>query len=294
MKQLFLLATFFFVSVADAQYKPIANSKSTSWVIKHEICDRATTQDLHLQDTATIGSKKYFKSYLDNNGKHEQLIGYFREDATTGKAWFWGVDDTTEYLIMDLGLIEGDSIFVKMYGHDNCYAKVIASETINEGRVITTDFKLGAGYINEYLSFIEGVGPNASILFQMDDESATKCNSLFGFLVCKKYTDEELTYAWDPIHFDCGQMYAYTEEFQQSGIMVYPNPKSYRLKISSPDNLITEIYNTSGKCVLRSDEKDIMINQLKPQIYLVKIIRDNKTIHLARIVIESNHENERN
>jgi hypothetical protein len=290
---LILLITFNSVNL-KAQYSPIVTGDSASWLLKHEMYDMAQTQNLWLGNTVTINSKKYHQTNIENGKKHPLMIGYFREDNATGKAWFMGINDTSENLIMDLGLAEGDSIEVKMYGHENRYAKVIAVETLNGKKTLTTNFKFGGGYINEYLTFIEGVGPNASILFQLDNTTADRINSLFGFLVCKKYTDNTLVYAWDTIHLTCGQMYQYTGEFQPDGIMVYPNPKSYCLKVSGQQKLTTEIYNTSGRCVLRTDEKEIMIDHLKPQIYLVKILKDNKVIHQARIAIESNSINERN
>ena len=127
---LILLITFNSFNL-KAQYTPIVTGDSVSWLLKHEMYDMAQTQNIWFGDTATINSKKYYRTNIQNGKKHPLMIGYFREEYTTGKAWFMGINDSSEYLIMDLGLAEGDSIEVKMYGHENRYAKVIAAETLN-------------------------------------------------------------------------------------------------------------------------------------------------------------------
>jgi len=111
------------------QYQPVATD-STSWYIKHEIWDGALIEHLYLGDTVTKNSKSYHEVVLED-GTFQGIAGYFREDPSAGKAWFWGIEDASEYLIMDLSLSVGDSFYVKMIVYPEAYAHVTVAAIVN-------------------------------------------------------------------------------------------------------------------------------------------------------------------
>jgi hypothetical protein len=135
MKRQFFLLTIFvaLTTLGYGQYKPIANGDSISWHLKHEIWDGAILEELVLSDTITLNNKVYFQTFLKDS-----LFGYFREDTTTGRAWFWTTYDTTEYLIMDLSLNVGDSFLVKVYS--DTLVTVSSIDTLNGRKELTLDF----------------------------------------------------------------------------------------------------------------------------------------------------------
>jgi len=57
---------------------------------------------------------------------------------------------------------------------------------------------------------------------------------------------------------------------------IYPNPVSSILNIKYNGNILTQIYDTSGKKILSSDSKSIDVTQLTPGVYNVKISDQKK------------------
>ena len=284
--KLSLLLIFLLLSMGiKAQYSPLVKTDSTSWIIKHELIDYAKIESLYLTGTITLNGKIYYPTYYnDDNGGPVALVGYFREDSSIGKAWFLGIKDTSEYLIMDLDLVIGDSILVKTYARKNQYAHVTGIIKENNRKVIMTDYHIGGGFISENLKFIEGVGPNASLLYQLEQATASKINMQGGFLVCKAYNDKDLVYAWDPINFECGYMWDNIESNIDKKITIYHNPSSQILKISGEQNLEVAIFDLMGKLVLTSNKKEININGLSNGIYLVRLSTEGKIVATEKII----------
>lgn len=283
MKLLFLSLAMLFSVGISAQYAPIVKTDSVSWTIKHEIWDRAKIESLYLTGSTTIDSKIYYPTYYTDNGRFEGLVGYFREDVSTGKAWFQGIEDTSEYLIMDLNLKVGDSILINFYDKDK-YAHVTSVGIENNRKVVTTDYHMGGGFISENLKFIEGVGPNASLLYQLEQAAKLEINSLFGFLVCKVFNNNDLVYAWDPVNFECGPLWNDVKPGVEKKMLIYPNPSSEVLKIAGEENLDVFIFDRMGKLVLTTHKKEIDISHLIKGIYVVRVSREGKVETTQEII----------
>jgi hypothetical protein len=280
-----LFFAFFIIAVqVKAQFSPIAGRDSVSWTIKHEIWDAAELRSLYLSDTISVNKKQYYQVVLTNWSPSLRLVGYFREDSILGKAWFRGFKDTTEYLIMDLSLNKGDSIFIKMvYGKK--YAHITNVEFEKGRKVLTTDYHIGGGFISENLKFIEGVGPNASILYKMDEESRQEINFQGGFLVCKAFHDNNLIYAWDTINYECGWMWDDLIVNIKDKVKIFPNPASKVLTISGEESLTTEIFDFKGSLLLRTREKKINIDWIANGIYAIKVFDGDTLIKTDKLVI---------
>lgn len=282
----YLLLIFLVCSTSiKAQFSPIVKTDSVSWTLKHEVWDRATIESLYLKGSITLNSKIYYSAYIkDNTAGFNGLVGYFREDASTGKAWFLGINDTSEYLIMDLSLKVGDSILVKLYGKDK-YAHINEVTIEHNRKVLITDYHLGGGFISENLKFIEGIGPNASLLYQLEQTTASKIDTKFGFLVCKAHNNNNLVYAWDPINLGCGNLWDnIISAIYKKDILIYPNPTSKMLKIASEENLDVSIFDKMGRLVLTTDKKEIDISDLSDGIYIVRLNYDGKVIKTVEII----------
>jgi len=253
------------------QFKPIVTGDSISWDLKHEIFDGAMMENLVLGDTISIDSITYHNVNL--NGA---LLGYFREDTMSGKAWFWGATDTTEYLIMDLSLNINDTFLVKMYADTN--VTVSSIDIINGRKTLTLNYHYGGGFISEDLKFIEGVGPNAALFYQLDDNYY----DYFGYLVCKMFHDTTIVYAWDTINFECGSFVGIEEKHQNKkyNVEVYPNPTKSIVKFVLKDHSLLNksivIYNIHGQKLMqkRFDKTEIEINleRFSNQTFIYSII----------------------
>jgi hypothetical protein len=279
----YFIALYLLLSIkAPAQFLPIANGDSISWIIKHEIWDYASIDNMYLSDTITLNSKVYYETFYDGYWD-SPIIGYFREDTITGQAWFWGLQDTTEYLIMDLSLDIGDSIFVKMCEYESLYAYITKSEIENGRKILTTDYNYGGGLIDQNLKFIEGVGPNATLLYQIDFEFGLKIDYLFGYLVCKAFNNDNLIYEWDTINHECG-LQGDIENHNQENILIYPNPTFNNIKIIGLENPKTEIYSITGTLLLSSKKKEINLANFKAGLYLVKLFNNNKVVKIDKLI----------
>lgn len=270
-------------SIINEHFNPIANGEKVSWIVKSEIWDRAIIDTLYLSDTVKINSNKYWEVIYSSESFHKNnnIVGYFREDTISGKAWFQGYLDSTEYLIMDLSLKKGDSIYVKMvYG--NKYAHIINDEIVAGRKVLTTDYHYGGGFISENLKFIEGVGPNASIMYQIESSTAEEIKQEFGYLICKQYNDSKLVYAWDTINYECGLLWDNIDQITNNQILIYPNPviETLSLKCSIYDNQTVTLYDALGtiKKVFKLNTflTTINVSDFKRGLYHIRIDSINK------------------
>jgi hypothetical protein len=264
---------------ATAQYKPIANGQTIKWIVKNEVFDMAIIDTLFLADTIIKNAVTYQKVIYKAGrfDKNNHIAGYFREDTTLGKAWFWGYNDTAEYLIMDLSLNVGDSIYVKMAFADNAYAQVTNVEYLDGRKTLTTNYHFGGGFISKDLKFIEGVGPNATVMYQIDESTAFEIGQLFGYLVCKQYNNLELVYAWDTVNYECGRLFDNIYEKSKAQVTVFPNPVNDLLNIKLLKNTQSPvtIYNAFGGIVmyiaLADNPTTINVSNFTPGLYYIKV-----------------------
>jgi Secretion system C-terminal sorting domain len=288
-RALLIIISIYFSINCFSQFKPIVTGDSISWLLKHEIFDAANLEDLILADTTFRDSILYYKVYMDGYYNNIQ-IGYFREDTSTGKAWFWGINDSSEYLIMDLSLKVMDTFRVRMFG--DSIVTVSSVDTINGRKILTLNYHYGEGFISENLKFIEGVGPNASLFYQVDEKDY---QYQLGYLVCKMFHNDRMVYAWDTIQFECGQLVGIEEKHQSRGndIVIYPNPAKSSVKIILNDlSLVNNsiiIYNIQGQQILHKKlnlkETVINLDMLSNQILIYSIAGDNRHIN-GKIFLE--------
>ena len=267
------------------QYKQLAID-SASWYLKHEVWDGAVIEHLYLQDTVTKNSKVYYEVAIEGIAGVEGVIGYFREDTSAGKAWFWGIADVTEYLIMDLSLSVGDSFYVKMFGYPEIYALVTNTDVVNGKKTLTLDYHYGGGFISEELKFIDGVGPSASFLYQVYDETPYEIYALFGYLVCTQYQGSTLVYAWDTATFECGPLFDGIAQPATSVLsFFYPNPATEVIYVNMP-GIETTLFNAMGLEIVRTESQTIPIAHLPIGMYYAHAKRNGKLLARTKLLVQ--------
>ncbi|MBL4755884.1 MAG: T9SS type A sorting domain-containing protein [Flavobacteriales bacterium] len=289
---------FIWIVNADAQYASIVPNDSIdiTWDLKQEIFTAAFPRTMSLGDTITIDSAVYRK--VDMNST---LLGYLREDTVVGKAWFWGANDSAEYLIMDMSLNLGDTFKLKTTFNSTFDVPVIWIDTIGGRKRILFNYTIGTGFIGENFSFIEGVGPNASLVYSIDDPTPVY-NAAPGpwgpndyvFLVCNKYQDTNLVYAWDTVNFGCGQFVDIRETEKYPDIVrVSPNPSEGVVSIySDPFNNRNKnftVYDLTGRALKRfslmSSVIKVDLSTYGKGVYLYRV-SDGRSSDYGRIIIE--------
>jgi len=198
----------------------------------------------------------------------EEPMGKIREELNTGRLWYKRPSHDSEILIMDMTLALGDTFEIDA-GH---WVMVDSVFYLDNRKVIR--FDMDSGW-DEKIMFIEGVGPNISIIYRYDGYST--------FYASCKYQDNELIYVNDNN--------AYFEGCQPStvginnlvlepDIKISPNPARDELNISLPDNFqdcqTISIFDLSGRLLLQEvhcgNEFRVNVRNLKPGLYFLKVV----------------------
>ena len=170
------LSAFFILNVspAHAQYKSIFGVTSTEWVFEWRNLDFGGQDTVYVEKDTIVNSLQWKKIQVKSN----QSVyggGLLREDITSGKVWYKGLEfygdpeDTTEFLSFDFSLETGDSFDISnMYeGSAPLYSKVVSTYEIDGLKYIEFEDDLYSGFpfIEPYV-FIEGIGGIMGVLWK--------------------------------------------------------------------------------------------------------------------------------
>ena len=236
----------------SAQYQPIYKDTSTYFKITMEVFDAAYGGvELRLDGDSVVNNLTYKKVYFYNSIR--DLVGLMREDSLGSKAWFYGRNDSEERLIMDLDLNVGDTFDISsqfFYYTGEDLAIVDSVTTWNGRRVITFSGNFGGGFISQRLKFIEGVGPNASLMYLTNEQFN------LALLTCEKYENEVPVFKYFPDLNDCLQGGGAVDELSERNLFdIFPNPFSNEITIkgNSGNSLIQfQMYDINGKRLFNS------------------------------------------
>lgn len=138
-------------------FQAVLNVDSTSWDIAYkQLYGTVMTKLITKNNPDSIYSMMYF--YDDTQSL--DYAGKIREDTIIGKIWFVDPYYNNEILIMDMGLVKGDTF--QIY---NGWSTV-DSVFYNDNKKIIR-FNLQTRW-DEPVMFIEGVGPNISLVYASD------------------------------------------------------------------------------------------------------------------------------
>ncbi len=119
---IYLILLGLFTTKVKGQYKPVLGD-ITMWIIDTDYSNSSIfahrIDSLITQGDTIINGKNYRKViyygtdyYVPDTSYLLPFIGFIREDTLTGKVYYFTNWDTTERLIMDMSLMQGDSFFV--------------------------------------------------------------------------------------------------------------------------------------------------------------------------------------
>ena len=295
MKKLVLLNVMLTVLMAaGAQndsvvgYRSIFGRESTEWRGATQALDASGWENWILRtsyDTIICGLfyKKIecysYRISVDEEHRYEYCDFFLREDTVSGKLWIRYPHDIefhhsadTDYLIMDMNLEIGDSIFLIETGSSlELWSEwfYVANITYSDSMKII-HLESCEKYADR-IDFIEGVG----------------CSNLFDFvltyqvqsmlLCCHK--DGELIYHNDE---DClkpeGAGIGNCND--NDSISAYPNPCQDFIVITGKDNLAAKIYDTGGKMIRNvvNIQSPVFIGDLPAGIYCIKIISNLEVV----------------
>ncbi|HPR31692.1 MAG TPA: hypothetical protein PLK12_06345 [Prolixibacteraceae bacterium] len=272
---LFLFAS---LSANAQQYESCFGEESTQWVIVKPSSwwgvENAYSPKYYL-----IDSIKCYGEYIK-----EQPFGvvYFETDGNS-KLWRWDTESNEKSIIMDLNWEVGDSIFIKdedfiMHYESRPYA-IVDSVFYNETnrKTIHTDLVLRTDTTLFNLTFIEGIGPNASMYYQ----------EYYGFfwgnshlLLCA-HKDDVLCYVNIQVSDDCTYIKpdAINTIGKASEVMIRFQSNTIELTFDDSFSGRLCFISTNGKAMKRinvnSKKRKFDINDLPAGPYIVQVTHRN-------------------
>jgi hypothetical protein len=248
--------------ITTTTFQPVIDADSTSWDIAYmELFGIVMEHLFTIKYPDSVYSKLYLIGYYPT-----EYMGEVYEDTITGKIWYKYPNSDEEKLIMDMSLSVGDTFQITP-GVWNA----VDSVYFQEGRKIIR-FDLQTKW-DEPVLFIEGVGPNISLIYPNYDYD--------GYYAACKYDFDSLVYVNNnPNFINCEpKPVGIPDQPEIDRIYIYPNPASSELNVELPGNPQTNVKlilsDFTGRILKQQQfsgsKQTISLTDLKSGIYLVSI-----------------------
>jgi hypothetical protein len=263
-------------------YQSIFGKESTSWNIHKEDFDIDYWYSIYTTGDSLIGSYNYKK--IDE-------YQFVREDTLTGKVWARDsyVNDTTEYLVVDLSLQLGDSFLFD--NADNWLDTLVIVDSVyflNNLKHIRFNYKIRNYGSKPKLLFIEGTGSNVGFFNWEND-------NFIDYLLCA-YKDGVQSYSNQLFNGNCQFNYGgLSEKLNTVNYNIYPNPfnssATFSLDIPALQSYQLILYNIWGKPVRTIEHintSDLVIRKqdLPNGPYFFSVYSEEKVIVTGKLLIE--------
>lgn len=276
------LLTIQFQSLAQP-FQSLFGSDSTRWLITYgNLGWGGINSHTVIGDTLINGtSYKIIDGYSING-----FTGYLREDTVQGKAWYLNNQSFTEFLIMDMELDIGDSMYIGgNWNPSQGYYKVDSIYYLNNRKHIQFDFNLFFAN-NEKFKLIEGISSNMGFRFQDLDY----VNNFNPGLVCA-FKNQIQVYGPDPCIYHTNN----EEVNRLIQVDLYPNPVENYITIDIPDwkneRIHYQIIDALGSVIdsnhfNNSTNNTIDLHQLNNGVYVLFLQNEQKNQNSARRIIK--------
>jgi len=258
-------------------YKNLFGSESTQWNMTiGNLWGLGSTEHQIVGDTVIDGFT--FKIVNGYDGLDE-IRGFIRVDSLNQKAWYKNNQSDEEYLIMDLALEIGDSLYIGgVWNSEHKFYKVDSIYIKDNRKHIQFNFPLHF-MENEKFTLIEGVVSNMGFRYQDNDY----INGLPTILLCAFKNEEK-------IYGDGECIISSSKELKSSiSLTLFPNPVQDKLNLSLNDKILRgsiEIFDVGGKTIYQKngsiDKSEVIgFNLVSKGIYFISIsdyVRGIKTI----------------
>jgi hypothetical protein len=256
--------------VYTQSYQSIFGSDTTQWnyLTDYKRADWIST-DKYISYGDTVIDEFSFQELHETLAfMNPSQLGFIREDTVVGKVWLRSLDDTIDYLVMDLSLELNDTFILKSK-HTEAWDVICTVKEIQQLDSRKTLVLEGFG-LNDNLTFIEGIGTNYT--FQVFDFLG------FSQLLCV-FKDSELVYKnpeFDSCFVDIGLS---TPEKKSRDLKVTYNSRLNTISIYSNNMLTPAAYlrliDLYGRTIFSTEvlysHTDIELPSINPGIYIISI-----------------------
>lgn len=278
--------------VGEAQpYESVFGEESTSWNVLDISWVFGSTDSIFTIKDTVISGENYKE--VRARGAYSDSVYFFREDTLQGKLYVRQNGDTAENLVMNLSLTLGDSFFVDTDENASAPGSWLVDSIYNDslGKHIELIHQHEQSVTISRLSFIEGVGSSAGILYPHSHSLSIPT------LLCA-WKDGNQIFADSNFNGECRVNWSSTEDKlgNESKITLYPNPVREEAYIEfSQDfdlsqNIEMRMFDVTGQLVnmqkLNAAKTRIPRNNLPSGLYLIHVSNSHEVIKTFKVVFQ--------
>lgn len=254
MKRILILFAFVLLSFPSfaQDYIPVVINGEVFFSTQLETLAGIVPAEVTVANFEKIDGQLYNRVFFKRNLEADMFIGYLREDPGAGEIYFRTTTNPQEYLVYDISLEVGESIELSARwcdGQSGDIATVVSVTELDGLREVVFDREVGDDQICEPLTFIEGVGPSASLIFPIF-RTAIAENGVAQSL-CHASHEAVIYYPAGTDTDLCGGGITNTDVVSVSDkVEVFPNPVSNMLQLRGlPEGSTVAVSNGYGQVV---------------------------------------------
>lgn len=210
------------------------------------------------------------KTYAGAIREDMQSRIYFLKDSALPDHLFNSIVDTVEIMLYDFNMKPGDTIYTPdKITHDTMQVVSGIDSVLINGKYRKRIQLESVEFSSRLMFWIEGIGCTegllSPLLYKHNSELMLNC-----------YEDPSVFWANPQLTVDCFKV-SITESKQVTSLVMFPNPASDALTISSRDEVMryVEIFNLAGQRVLKNEtpgkEVTIDVSHWNQGLYIVRI-----------------------
>lgn len=238
-----------FISLSAQSYVPVVINGEVFFRTELETSEGIIAAEVTVANFIKIEGQLYNRVFFKRGFGADQLVGYLRENPGTSEIYFRTVDDPQEYLIFDLRLEEGDMINLQARwcdGQAGDMATVVAVNQVGDLRELVFDREVGDTEFCEPLRFLEGVGPNATLIYPLFRDAILENGT--AQRICFASHENIIFYPSNSNVDLCGGSITSTDEVAENSLRVFPNPAQDQINFSKlPANSSLQVFTSQGQ-----------------------------------------------
>ena len=240
------------LSVSAQTYTPVVINAEVFFRTELETIDGVIASEVTVANFEEINGQLYNRVFFKRGFGADELVGYLREDPGTSEIYFRSLTDPTEWLVHDLRLEVDDLINLQARwcdGQSGDEARVVAVNDVDGRRELVFDRLVGDSEFCEPLRFLEGVGPNATLIFPLLRDAIAENGT--AQRICHASHDNVIFYPINTETDFCGDAITDTDKLVESFGRIFPNPAQDQIFLTElPTATSVRVMNSHGQVVL--------------------------------------------
>ncbi|MEM1215801.1 MAG: T9SS type A sorting domain-containing protein [Bacteroidota bacterium] len=248
------------------------------------------SSEVTVTNLITLDDVFYVRVFLRRGFEPDMLVGYLREDPGTSELFFRGLTGAQEELIYTMDLEVDDQISLPARwcdGQSGDLATVVATHTVEGRKEIVFDRQVGTGELCETLTFLEGVGPSATVMYAYLRDQPIQNGA--AQRLCHAFRTDGVFYPTTTDTDFCGLMIVNTEEeLASTQLRMWPNPVTEAVHFAglAPDDRV-HVFNAQGQLItqLRTDGP-LDVSAWAAGVYVVRKTGKNDVAVYSRLLVQ--------